>query len=118
VADQINSNNHVIITPVCFLSGQIPLCVREVTPTTCAHEHCGWQHVHSGPLSWLCSLTQSVIGHFFHDVTCWQAEMNALKKTQEDLQKGRQKLDDMLQRLEREQVLVLIQDMLLLHDEN
>jgi len=31
--------------------------------------------------------------------------MNALKKTQEDLQKGRQKLDDMLQRLEREQVL-------------
>jgi len=44
--------------------------------------------------------------------------MNALKKTQEDLQKGRQKLDDMLQRLEREQVLVLIQDMLLLHDEN
>jgi len=30
--------------------------------------------------------------------------MNALKKTQEDLQKGRQKLDDMLQRLEREQV--------------
>ena len=36
--------------------------------------------------------------------TCCQAEMNALKKTQEDLQKGRQKLDDMLQRLEREQV--------------
>jgi len=31
--------------------------------------------------------------------------MNALKKTQEDLQKGRQKLDDMLQGLEREQVL-------------
>jgi len=31
--------------------------------------------------------------------------MNALKKTQEDLQKGRQKLDDMLQRLEREQVI-------------
>ena len=30
--------------------------------------------------------------------------MNALKKTQEDLQKGRQKLDDMLQRLETEQV--------------
>lgn len=35
-----------------------------------------------------------------------QAEMNALKKTQEDLQKGRQKLDDMLQRLEREQNVV------------
>ena len=33
--------------------------------------------------------------------------MNALKKTQEDLQKGRQKLDDMLQRLEREQVNIL-----------
>lgn len=32
-----------------------------------------------------------------------QAEMNVLKKTQEDLQKGRQKLDEMLQRLEREQ---------------
>jgi ESCRT-I complex subunit TSG101 len=32
-----------------------------------------------------------------------QAELNVLTKTQEDLQKGRQKLDDMLQRLEREQ---------------
>jgi len=34
--------------------------------------------------------------------------MNALKKTQEDLQKGRQKLDDMLQRLEREQVVMFL----------
>jgi len=32
-----------------------------------------------------------------------QAEMETLKKTQEDLQRGQQKLDDMLQRLEREQ---------------
>lgn len=32
-----------------------------------------------------------------------QAEMDALKKTQEDLQKGRQKLDDMLERLDKEQ---------------
>lgn len=30
--------------------------------------------------------------------------MDALKKTQEDLQKGRQKLDDMLERLDKEQV--------------
>lgn len=32
-----------------------------------------------------------------------QAETDVLKKTQEDLQRGRQKLDDMLQKLEREQ---------------
>jgi len=31
--------------------------------------------------------------------------MDALKKTQEDLQKGQQKLDDMLARLDKEQVL-------------
>ena len=30
--------------------------------------------------------------------------MDALKRTQEDLEKGRQTLDSMLQRLEREQV--------------
>jgi ribose 1,5-bisphosphokinase PhnN len=33
-----------------------------------------------------------------------QAEMDTLKKTQEDLQRGRQKLDDMLARLDKEQV--------------
>lgn len=32
-----------------------------------------------------------------------QAETDVLKKTQEDLQRGRQKLDDMLQKLEKEQ---------------
>ena len=33
-----------------------------------------------------------------------QAEMDALKKTQDDLQRGRHTLDDMLHKLEREQV--------------
>lgn len=32
--------------------------------------------------------------------------MDALKKTQEDLQKGQQKLDDMLARLDKEQVII------------
>lgn len=37
-------------------------------------------------------------------LSCQKAETDALKKTQEDLQKGRQKLDDMLIRLDKEQV--------------
>lgn len=37
----------------------------------------------------------------------FQAEIGALQKTQEDLQKGKQTLEDMLQKLEREQVAML-----------
>lgn len=35
----------------------------------------------------------------------FKAEMESLKTTQDDLEKGRHKLDNMLERIEREQVL-------------
>ena len=43
--------------------------------------------------------THSITVNFF-----LQAEIGALHRTQEDLQKGKQTLEDMLERLEREQV--------------
>lgn len=41
------------------------------------------------------------------DNASFQAEMDALKRTQEDLQKGKSKLEDMLEKLESEQVQAL-----------